>query len=509
MTEEFITIQQIRSPIRQHRSQRATLIGLKLNRIGRVATLKDTPATRGMIAKVKHLVRAVPPAPGAIKPLPGLRFNALAGYAREPATVLIFGELEWYSTNDERVLGTIVQDRNDRDFGWITLGRDERLQYRAIFAGSEFATQEEARADLFRRIKLEHAKPDEEFYQLDTFGPPTDFFKPVVPAERLSTTFKVLANEPRYSPARGLVESMMRFYTDVDGNFIEQFQTTAFDARLWELLLFATFTELGYAPLEDIAVPDYIFVSPFGSFGVEATTINPGAADVKQPETEKELLAYIENYIPIRIARSLKSKLERKNPYWEVPEMKDRPFAIALQDFHSPGAMRMIVSAMTEYAFGVRHTLVDGEVKVEWLKEHVWEHLREESGFFGFPNAENVSAIIINPQGTLPKFNRLGYLAKFGDRRIRMIRNGVRCNDADPSSPLPTPFVQEVHAPGYEETWAEGMVVLHNPFARIALDPDLIPGARHEFLQQDGKIMSLVPDFHPLFSTTMIVAPQA
>ena len=58
---KVIKIQQIGSPIRRHHSQRATLIGLKLNRIGRVAELPDTPSTRGMIAKVHHLVRVVDP----------------------------------------------------------------------------------------------------------------------------------------------------------------------------------------------------------------------------------------------------------------------------------------------------------------------------------------------------------------------------------------------------------------------------------------------------------------
>jgi hypothetical protein len=53
--------------------------------------------------------------------------------------------------------------------------------------------------------------------------------------------------EERYSPARELIEAMMCFYDDTDGNFVEQFQTTAFDARIWELYIFAAFTELGYA----------------------------------------------------------------------------------------------------------------------------------------------------------------------------------------------------------------------------------------------------------------------
>jgi large subunit ribosomal protein L30 len=54
-----IKIQQVGSPMRRHHRQRETLIGLKLNRIGRVSELPDTPQTRGMIAKVHHLVRVV------------------------------------------------------------------------------------------------------------------------------------------------------------------------------------------------------------------------------------------------------------------------------------------------------------------------------------------------------------------------------------------------------------------------------------------------------------------
>jgi large subunit ribosomal protein L30 len=54
---KVIKIQQIGSPIRRHHSQRATLIGLKLNRIGRTAEVPDTAQTRGMIAKIRHLLR--------------------------------------------------------------------------------------------------------------------------------------------------------------------------------------------------------------------------------------------------------------------------------------------------------------------------------------------------------------------------------------------------------------------------------------------------------------------
>ncbi len=58
-SEKTITVQQIGSPIRRPGDQRATLIGLGLNKMNRTRTLPDTPAVRGMIRKVSHLVRVV------------------------------------------------------------------------------------------------------------------------------------------------------------------------------------------------------------------------------------------------------------------------------------------------------------------------------------------------------------------------------------------------------------------------------------------------------------------
>jgi large subunit ribosomal protein L30 len=54
-----IKVEQIGSPMRRHHDQRATLIGLGLNKIGRTRDLPDNSATRGMIRKVQHLVRVV------------------------------------------------------------------------------------------------------------------------------------------------------------------------------------------------------------------------------------------------------------------------------------------------------------------------------------------------------------------------------------------------------------------------------------------------------------------
>ena len=58
-TAKTVTIEQTGSPIGRPGEQRETLKGLGLNKIGRRASVEDTPAVRGMIAKVAHLVRVV------------------------------------------------------------------------------------------------------------------------------------------------------------------------------------------------------------------------------------------------------------------------------------------------------------------------------------------------------------------------------------------------------------------------------------------------------------------
>ena len=54
-----VTVEHIGSPLRRDPKQRQTLVGLGLNKMNRRRTLEDTPAVRGMLRKVQHLVRVV------------------------------------------------------------------------------------------------------------------------------------------------------------------------------------------------------------------------------------------------------------------------------------------------------------------------------------------------------------------------------------------------------------------------------------------------------------------
>lgn len=57
MAKKTVKVTQIGSPIRRKADQRATLIGLGLNKMHRTRELEDTPSVRGMIRKVRHMVK--------------------------------------------------------------------------------------------------------------------------------------------------------------------------------------------------------------------------------------------------------------------------------------------------------------------------------------------------------------------------------------------------------------------------------------------------------------------
>ena len=59
MAEKKITIKLVKSGIGRKSDQKKTLIGLGLNRVGKIRELEDTPSVRGMVNKVSHLVKII------------------------------------------------------------------------------------------------------------------------------------------------------------------------------------------------------------------------------------------------------------------------------------------------------------------------------------------------------------------------------------------------------------------------------------------------------------------
>lgn len=421
-----------------------------------------------------------------------LRFDALAGYARTPWTLLFADERAWYSEAREKVLGTILQDHADKDYVCIVLGRDRVGRYRAVHLSEFFPRLRDARAAMPGILAEWGAKDPAEFEQGDEPRQPMECFRPRHPVQRRNLGFRKLTEMEQYSPARGIMEAMMYWYKDPDGNFVEQFQSTGFNGRFWELYLFALLAELRHAVNRDHPAPDFLCRGIFGQFFIEAVTANPTMRNgrIVEPRirTEEQRIQYMLNYVPIKFAGPLTDKLKKK--YWEKAHIDGSPIVLAIADFHRPFAMMHSQTALTTYLYGRRFSadrdfrgnLITTSVPVA---EHVWGQKRVPSGFFNLPDAENISAVISSREATLSKFNRIGLKAFFGSPRVRMIREGQRYvpnrNRREPEDAKVS-----VNSKKYRERWEDGLEVYHNPNANIPLDPRFFPTAMHNVLEGDA-----------------------
>jgi hypothetical protein len=443
-----------------------------------------------------------------------LRFDSLAGYIRKLFSYAISEEISWHEHTDGRVLGTVIRDRVDDDFGGIVFGRDRQGRFRCIDVTNFSVDPLIAQNQLLASMDEWSKRSPEAFYQDDEKGQTVDFFTPVVYAHKLNAAFCQLAGTEGFSPARALIEAMMYYYEDVDGNFVEQFQSSGFDARFWELYLFALLTEEKFTFDRTYTAPDFACTGLLQDIFVEAVTVNPTrignlVTEPLVPADSAGTQDYLTQYMPIKWAGTLTAKLDKE--YWKLPGCAGKPLVFAVQDFHVQRAMTFTTSTLLPYLYGrAFNALYDdkGNLHVSSFRisSHTWGAKTIKSGFFYLPNAKMVSAVIQNPIATISKFNRMGRLAKMGSPTVKMLRVGTAYNP-DPNSSVPTKYVRDVDAPNYTEKWCEGLNVYHNPFAVYPLAPGLFPGAMHHRLKGENIVHS-IPEFHPYSAETMIFSPQ-
>lgn len=432
------------------------------------------------------------------------RYNAIAGWTRGPLGPLVAPEVAWLELKPERVLGTLFVDPVDKEIWSAVLAPDLAGCFRGVEILGPHADVREA-AEVTGNAML---RVHQEYETVRTQGDentPVDFFADISPEEDWAPNFKYLREERGAIAARRIIQRMMRWYENQDGNFVEQFQTAAFDARIWELYIWATLRESGYAVNQPDPAPDF-HAQGFGeSFFVEATTANPPPVDKRppQPETPEEIYEYKHNYLPTRFSGPLFSKLQKR--YWDRPGLKDSPLVFAVQDFHSDLSMTYSQPALYEYLYGIRidHVENDGrmsdiEVPVQTI---VWGEKTVPSGFFKLPDSEHVSAVIANASGTLTKFNRMGIAAGMGEDFVTLIHSGTRFTRNN--SGAIEPFSTQVEE-GYKENWIDGLTVFHNPHALNPLPISAFPGAAHIF-EKDGLRTQNSPSGHLVGSMTQVI----
>lgn len=434
-------------------------------------------------------------------------------YSRNPFLRILSMEVSWFEAFDRKILATVILDNTDNDYGYVILGRDATKMFRCVDLGSEFyETPEEAEKALEATV-LKFENDGQELYpQGDEKQVPNEILIPCVNEQQLHPYFKVLTTEPRFEAAKNLINEIVYSYIDVDGNYIKEFQTHGFDSRLWELYLYVYLYDTGALIKRDYAAPDY-HISIFGEeLFIEAVTVNPSQSkerpDPAPPTTNEETALLIKDYIPIKYGSTLYSKLQKK--YWEKPHVAEKPFILAIHDFHMPGSMTWSRTGLCDYLYGVRTRVNkrdDGELQpvIEKIESHSWEGKTIPSNFFAQPGSENVSAVLFSNAATITKFNRMGKLAGLGSKKVKMIRYGFLYNP-DPKALLPIPFSIEIDSEEYEESWSDSLTMYHNSNAKHPLDPELLPDISHIWYDDINGFTGRTTPYDVLSSITIAIS---
>ncbi len=238
------------------------------------------------------------------------------------------------------------------------------------------------------------------------------------PDHLLHAGFLMLRDSPLYEPARELL-CELRLPERADADFIERFQTAAFEACLFDIYLATMF---------------------------EAAGLTVHASQHPRFELEKGGRRVVVDPVMVGVdpREALKGKLRERA--WALPQCAGKPYVLAVEE-HS----RLSRSAVA-------------------------------SEFFRMPHARHVSALLFcGNNGSICKFNRIGQEAGHPSKRVRMLRHGT-CRQSDAQgSPAAAEFCYEVgRRVAAPESWNEETVLVHNPGAPFPLERGWLGAATEE-----------------------------
>lgn len=339
-----------------------------------------------------------------------------------------------------------------------------------------------------------------------------EIFKHKNSKEKLDKDFLLLEEFKGFLSAKQFIEKIASDFDDKDGNFIQQFQTTGFDSRLWELFLYSLFKENDFEIKNDCDRPDFHLIKNEFELFVEASISNEKSDDIYTSDFIKEAIELndieiqkeLTDYYIIRLGSVLFSKLSKK--YWELDWVSGKPLVIAITPFHNYVADFLPDAKIIEYLYGIWYKTEIAENGLE-LKEiktidtHRYKAKEIPSIFFNQENVENISAILFTNNCNLHKFNRLGYESGLGDSETIIVRSGI-AYDPEPYSEGKQ-FDHVIKFGAKTESWNESVSIFHNPNAKYPLDKDVFNGFRQLWLNEDRKFDGFLPDFFVYNSLTV------
>lgn len=336
-----------------------------------------------------------------------------------------------------------------------------------------------------------------------------------IPDKPLDGNFEKLCDEKKYIPAKETIIEVCKHIEDKDGNFIEQFQTTGFEQRLLEILLYGIFESEGFEIKHDHERPDFEIIKNGMTIFVEATTSNIQDGD----KTSEDLISVIKSTIPEKerldafnklkefyvekIGSALYSKTQKK--YHELDWVKANPIVLAISPLHDEFARKISDSLLITYLYGYEFSSTEDNhgnlVKVDYVEKNIFEK-RNKSGiepFFNSDDSKHISAVLFFNDLTIDKFNRMGFTNGITENII-IVRG---CDIYDPDSSVAKSIVYTLGEAGdIAEDWKHGVSIFHNPNAVCPLDENSFDGFRQVWFR-DGKLDGDMPEFFPYTSETI------
>ena len=340
--------------------------------------------------------------------------------------------------------------------------------------------------------------------------PRGNLFQAVVDEASQHPSFRRIAASEAHVGARELMQRTFDQWDSSDHQFVRDFQTAGFNARVFELYLAATLDSLGWTIDAPFGRPDFRCRGDDLEFYIEAGTANsPGNPD--PPSSPDEYLVELQSAtdnldeVAVRFGSVLRSKATKA--YQDLPHVAGKPIVIAVEGFFGAGALSHSDHSLIRYLYDKALTEIDEHGAVSPSDASVGFHIGDsktiESGWFYNPDAAHISAVMWSNSGTVGKFNRMATSLGLNTPGWEIHRWGTEL-DLRPGATEPTIFFERVEPDG--EPWEEGLVVMHNPGTRVPLPLSAFDGVTQIQLIDDELAFDLPG--RTIFNQVSMVFPK-
>lgn len=322
-----------------------------------------------------------------------------------------------------------------------------------------------------------------------------NLFEDVVPLEKQHPMYRMMKHE-RHEPERDVINEWAIGFQDRDNKFRKEFQTT-FEPCLWELYIHAYLKELGLTTDFSYDAPDFVVVNK-NEFCIEATIALPakgeqGAHGFSLKDMPSDFNKF-NSEASVRLSNSFISKVRKlRERYALLPQCKDKPFVIAIASFDRPFAHFAAARPILATLYGLYHdesaTIESGSKSI--ISYNVDAAIKNENvnidmGLFCTPEFSDVSAVIYSSLATWGKVRALA------DNPTAL----TIYTSFTPNEDSLLPKVHRATKRDYVEHLADGLYILHNPFAKNPLPKETLrhPRVAQGHVEPDGYVNFEAPE---------------